>query len=289
MPSLPREHVFSAQIAAGAPLHPHAIPIGPMRITARTTASLISEIMDRVSQPGTQHIVTANAQFYVLTHRDKEFRRCVEEAEHVCADGMSVVLACRLLGKEHVERITGVDLVPLLCAEGAKRGQSVYFLGGRPAMAARAASLLLERYPGLQIAGSSCPPQGFLSNPTCLQEELAAIKRVNPCIVFVALGAPLQEHFIRRHLKSLGVPIAVGVGGSFEIIAGAVPRAPLWMQNAGLEWSFRLLQEPRRLAMRYLAGNSHFLCYLLVYSLKRKRSRSKFAGVGALNGKGNEG
>lgn len=226
----------------------------------------VQDVIRGVEIPGTGHVVTANAQYYVLAQRDACFRACVGGAEYVCADGMPIVFASRLLAGRRVERLTGVDLVPKLCAEAAAKGLTVYFLGGKPGMAEKTAAKLVGQFPLLRVAGTACPPIGFTQDPYQLDKTLALVREANPAITFVALGVPLQDYFIESYLRPMGVPVAVGVGGSFEMIAGAVRRAPRWVQYCGFEWLFRWLQEPLRLWNRYFVGNTLF-CYYLAKDL----------------------
>jgi N-acetylglucosaminyldiphosphoundecaprenol N-acetyl-beta-D-mannosaminyltransferase len=245
-----------------------AVPIGPMRVTTLSREALVEQLVRGIFdgvEP--QHVVTANAQFYVLAERSARFRQCLADASYVCADGLPIVRMCNWMGAASVERITGVDLIPLLCEQAAAYELPVYFLGGEPGAAATAASLLMDRYPNLRVCGVGCPPRGFEYSPEVLTEVLRSIASAEPAIIFVAFGAPKQEYFIQQHMKKLGIPLAIGVGGSFELLAGLRKRAPGWAQSAGMEWAFRLAQEPRRLAKRYLLGNSVFSYYALRYLL----------------------
>jgi N-acetylglucosaminyldiphosphoundecaprenol N-acetyl-beta-D-mannosaminyltransferase len=245
------------------------IPIGPMRVSALSAHELTRRLIGHTFGTKTHHVVTANAQFYVLAERDELFRRCVEEAEYVCADGVSVVMACKWLAKADISRVAGVDLIPMLCEQGAILGLPIYFLGGKPGSAAESASLMMRQYPGLKIAGIGCPPVGFQHDPEILQEVLKSVEIANPAILFVALGAPHQEFFIQQHVRALNIPVAMGVGGSFEMISGMVQRAPRWIRRGGLEWAYRWAQEPRRLGKRYLVGNTLFSFYVMRYLLSR--------------------
>lgn len=251
------------------------IGIGPLRIDPLSVNELTRRLIGHTFAPGkTNHVVTANAQFYVLAEESEDFRRCVGDAEYVCADGISVSLACKWLGRKAVARIAGVDLISFLCAESVSLGLPIYFLGGNPGSAAQSASILMKRYLGLRVAGVGCPPHGFIENQDILDQVLDSIRVAKPSIIFVALGAPRQEFFIQEYIRPLGIPVAVGVGGSFEMICGATQRAPRWMQQSGLEWIFRWAQEPVRLANRYLIGNALFLFYLM-RNLVRQKTQSK--------------
>lgn len=242
------------------------VPIGPMQITRVSRQELIDQLVRHVfTGSQTKHVVTANAQFYVMAERDGDFKQCVAEADYVCADGLPIVRMCHWMGALDVERIPGVDLIPLLCERAADFGFPVYLLGGHPGAAAASASLLMDRFPGLRVCGVGCPPKGFENSPEIVTEVVRSIAAAEPSIIFVAFGAPKQEYFIQQHIRPLGIPVAIGVGGSFEMLAGIRRRAPGWVQAAGMEWAFRLAQEPRRLAKRYFVGNSIFSYYALRY------------------------
>ena len=250
---------------------PAKVSIGPMRVSVLTAEELVHRLIGHTFGETTHHVVTANAQFYVLAEQNQTFQQCVHEAEYVCADGISVSVACRWLGKTRVARIAGVDLIPQLCRHAAQLGLPVYFLGGTLGAGKRTSQLLNDIFPNLRVAGVQCPPVGFLDQPEALAAVLADISHAGPAILFVALGAPQQEYFIQRYIRPMGVPVAMGVGGSFEMIAGVRHRAPQWMRQIGMEWLFRWAQEPKRLARRYLVGNSLFSIYMLRYLVRGNR------------------
>ena len=240
------------------------LTVGPLRIDLVTHAEFVENIVQTAFTASTTHLVaTANAQFYVLASQSSRFAHVLRSAEFVCADGISIIGASRLLTGRIPDRIPGVDLIGTLCKHGADRGLRVFLLGGRPGSAAATAKLLLRSYEGIQIVGVDCPPFGFEEDAKALQPLLEKIRSAAPQIIFVGLGAPKQEFFINEHIRPIGVPIAVGVGGSFDMYSGHLRRAPQWLQKLGLEWGFRLAQEPYRLWKRYLIGNSVFCCYLL--------------------------
>ncbi len=234
--------------------------IGHVGIDTYSESALVEEVLEHaVYGSSTRQIVTVNAQLYVLAEKSRRFRECLKTADYLCADGMPIVWACTTFGGRRVPRIAGVDLIEHLCQCGAARGLSVFLLGGRPETASVTARRLSRQYPGLKIAGVSCPELGFEKCEETLSPVLEQIAKARPHILFVGLGAPKQEFFIDEHIRPLKVPIAVGIGGSFEILSGSIERAPKWMQSSGLEWAFRLHQEPRRLWKRYLIGNAEFL------------------------------
>jgi N-acetylglucosaminyldiphosphoundecaprenol N-acetyl-beta-D-mannosaminyltransferase len=253
---------------------PFPVQIGPLRIDPIDLQELKLHLINHVkASDHTYHVVTANAQFLTLAEKYADFRDCLADAEYVCADGISLVLACNWLKHVDIARVPGVDLVEALCADSSLSQLSVYFLGGKEGAAEEACAALGRRYPGFRAAGICCPPQGFENSEETLRPVLEGISRVKPSVLFVALGAPRQELFIRNHIRPLGVSVAIGVGGSFEMLAGRVRRAPQWVRNSGLEWAFRWVQEPRRLARRYLVGNSQFCFYMLQYFLNGGNDR----------------
>jgi N-acetylglucosaminyldiphosphoundecaprenol N-acetyl-beta-D-mannosaminyltransferase len=253
---------------------PQRIGLGNLSIDTYSEDALVQDVLHHALHGRkTRQIVTANAQFYVLAEQHAGFRWCLDTAEYICADGMPIVWACNRYGKTTVPRIAGVDLIEDVCRQGASEGIRVFLLGGRPNSAAKTAAILEARYRGIIIAGVSCPPFGFEKKPETLHPILEQIAAAEPHIIFVGLGAPKQELFIDEHVRKLRVPIAIGIGGSFEIIAGDISRAPQWMQSTGLEWAYRLSQEPRRLWKRYLIGNTQFLTSVLKWRYRALRER----------------
>jgi N-acetylglucosaminyldiphosphoundecaprenol N-acetyl-beta-D-mannosaminyltransferase len=260
-----------------------------MRVTTLSRQALADHLIRHIFDgASTQHVVTANAQFYVLAERDGRFRQCLAEADYICADGLPIVRMCNWMGAVEVERITGVDLIPLLCERAAELDLPVYLLGGTRGSAAATASLLMDRYRKLRVCGVGCPPEGFENSREVLTEVVRSIARAKPAIIFIAFGAPKQEYFIQQHIKPLGIPVAVGVGGSFELLSGVRRRAPGWAQAAGMEWAFRLAQEPRRLAKRYLLGNSVFSYYALRYLFSKEALKARDAFHASLHETVNE-
>lgn len=236
------------------------IRIGHAAVSNMTFAEVLDALLKRArNHADSTCVVTPNAQHIVLLEKDRAFRSVYDGAEYVLADGISLLIAARLLGKRLRGRIAGVDLFQALCGHAAKEGLRVFFLGGLPGSAAAAARTLQRRYPGLSIAGIYVPPFGFEKDAAQLQQVVDQIMSARPHFVFVGLGAPKQEYWIQEHGRKLSVPVCIGVGGSFEMVGGAVRRAPVWIQSIGFEWLFRLAMEPKRLWKRYLVGNAQFL------------------------------
>jgi N-acetylglucosaminyldiphosphoundecaprenol N-acetyl-beta-D-mannosaminyltransferase len=210
-----------------------------------------------------------NAAKVVRLQKDASLREAIGACELVTADGVPVVWAARLLGHEIPGRVNGTDLMEALLGRAEKRGWSVYLLGSREDVLAGAKAELARRHPRLRVAGSR---NGFYA-PEEEDEVVAEIAAARPDILFVALQTPNKELFQARHRVALGVPFTMGVGGSFEVLAGHRRRAPGWAQRNGLEWVFRLAQEPRRLLVRYAVGNARFVG-LVVRELARSRAET---------------
>jgi N-acetylglucosaminyldiphosphoundecaprenol N-acetyl-beta-D-mannosaminyltransferase len=259
------------------------VQVGHSNVDAVTFAEALDRLVELAECPeGSAQVITPNAQHIVLLERDLYLRKIYSDAALVVPDGISLVYAARILGRPLKERVTGVDLFQGLCGRAAQRGLRVYLLGGRPGAAEEAAAKLQSINPGLCIAGTFCPAWGFHLREEGQREVESEILAARPHILFVALGAPKQEYWIYEHLDQLGVPLAMGIGGSFEMVSGATRRAPRWVQAAGMEWLFRLALEPRRLWKRYLVGNLQFLLIVLRQALRRdaqaRREYHKTAG-----------
>ena len=240
------------------------VRIGRSNIDAVTFDEALDRLVELADDPsGAAQVVTPNAQHIVLLESDPYLRKIYSDAALVVPDGISLVYAAWLLGTPLKERVTGVDVLQGLCARASERGLRVFFLGGRRGAAEEAAARLKAVHPKLKVAGTSCPPYGFHLREAGLNEVSREILAARPDILFVALGAPKQEHWIYEHGSKLGVPLSIGIGGSFEMISGMTRRAPRWIQAAGFEWLFRLALEPRRLWMRYLIGNVQFVGIVL--------------------------
>jgi N-acetylglucosaminyldiphosphoundecaprenol N-acetyl-beta-D-mannosaminyltransferase len=187
----------------------------------------------------------------------------INQADMAAPDGMPLVWLCRFHGHRGVSRVYGPDLMLALCDHSVAGGYRHFFYGGAPGVAERLAATLKERYPGLQVAGTHAPP----FRPVGAMEERSVIEAINaidPDIIWVGLGTPKQDHWLAQHRPLLTAPVLVAVGAAFDMLSGSIPQAPRWMQRSGLEWLFRLCQEPRRLAHRYLVYNPLFLMHVFL-------------------------
>lgn len=218
------------------------------------------------------YVLTPNAHHTVMLEESAEFRDTYEKAWLSLADGMSIVWAARALGTPVPEKISGSDLLPAVCKAVAATDRSVFFLGGRPGAAEEAARVLQQCYPGLRVAGTHCPPMGFERDERENEMAREAVRAAAPSILFVGLGAPKQEYWIRDNHQALGVPVSIGIGVTLEFVAGMVKRAPKWMRSSGLEWLYRLGQEPRRLWKRYAVTNPRFVALVLAQARAERRA-----------------
>ena len=225
------------------------------------------EALDRIEQfitigratGKTHQIATVNADFVIKAQNDPELRRILQESDMATADGMPLVWGARRLGVPLKGRVTGADLVPALAARAAEKKFSLFLLGAAPGIAASAAKIMQERNPGLIIAGVLAPPMKslFEMDPAVLE----TIRAAKPDVLLVAFGNPKQEKWINMHARDLRVPVMIGIGATLDFIAGIVKRAPPWMQKSGMEWLFRLLQEPRRMWKRYMIDMTGFAVF----------------------------
>ena len=202
----------------------------------------------------TQHMAI-NAAKLVAMRDDPKLSRIIDGCGLVNADGQSVVWASRLLGDPLPERVAGIDLMEALLGLSEQRGYRVYILGARSDVLARAIERLRERFPRLVVAGAR---DGYFGDDEA-RGVCTAIRDSRPDMLFVAMSSPRKEYFLGEHGPDLGVPFVMGVGGSIDVIAGLTRRAPVAWQRLGLEWLFRLLQEPRRMFRRYAVTNARFL------------------------------
>ena len=208
-------------------------------------------------------VITANLDHLRRALADPSYRRLCGEASLVVADGMPLIWASRLQGTSLPERVAGSSLISTLSEGAAMRGRSLYLLGGDPGTAQAAGKILQQRYPSLTIAGDYCPEYGFEKDPDQMRRIIESLIEAQPDIVYVALGSPKQEQLVARLRHHLPGAWWMGVGISFSFLSGDVRRAPRWMQVIGLEWVHRLVQEPRRLAKRYLIDGVPFAVSLL--------------------------
>lgn len=204
---------------------------------------VLDKIEEFINSKEPHHIITLNAEIIYKAQSNLKLKKIINEAALVTPDGSGVVWAADYLNDPVPERVTGIDLVGKLAELAPRKNWKIYLYGGAPTIAELAADNLRQKHPGIQILGTC---HGYIKEHE--QEKLLTdIKTKRPDILLVALGAPRQEYWIKEHLQDLQIPVAIGVGGSLDVISGKVQRAPLFFQKTGLEWLYRLLKEPHRI------------------------------------------
>jgi N-acetylglucosaminyldiphosphoundecaprenol N-acetyl-beta-D-mannosaminyltransferase len=205
------------------------------------------------------------------SHRDEEIRRIHNSAGLVTPDGMPLVWLSRWMGFPHVRRVYGPDLMLALCAQSASTGYRHFFYGGAAGVPEKLVTRLQSRFPGLAAVGAYSPPFRALTPA----EDTAIVNAINtarPDIVWVGMSTPKQERWMAEHVGRLRASVLIGIGAAFDFHAGLKRQAPCWMQKSGLEWSFRLMSEPRRLWRRYLINNPWFLWLVALQALEIRRN-----------------
>lgn len=226
--------------------------LGGVRIDAIESKSVDDLLRPLLRRSGADHVITVNANYLRAASSNARLREIIDEAALVVPDGMPLVWAMKMRGAGVGRRITGHDLAASLVRLSVVEGVSLFFLGAGPGVAAEAAARIRERYPAVRIAGVYSPPQSTYPFPGDENERMvSAINASNADAVLVAFGCPKQDHWIADNKSRLSATLTVGVGCVLDVLAGEVSRAPGWVQASGIEWAYRLWQEPRRLAVRY--------------------------------------
>lgn len=253
------------------------VPFDPV-----TLAGAVDEVEGMIEARTPSYVVTANVDFLVQSQRDPELRRILVDANLVLCDGTPLVWAARWLGNPLPERVAGADLAPLLLRRAAERGWRVFFLGAGPGVAEEAARRIAMEYPTLPAIAHYSPP--FQPLHKMDHDNITArIRAAQPDLLLVSFGCPKQEKWISMHYRSLGVPVAMGVGATLDFLAGRVRRAPRWMHRCGVEWLFRMAQEPGRLFRRYADDIRHFFPALLAQRRELRPSNTEMSpGYGPL-------
>lgn len=230
-----------------------------------TMREAVNKIDDIIKRKIPSFVVTPNVDHIVRLEIDEDLRKVYENADLVLADGKPLIWISKLYGNPIKEKISGSDLFPEICKLAEKNRYSMYFLGAKEGVAEKAARNLKEKYANLDICGYYSPPFGFENDENELTRIIADIKRKNPAILIVALGCPKQEKFIYNYYNILEVPISLGLGATLDFEAGSIKRAPKWMSNYGLEWLYRITQDPKRLIKRYLIDDLKIMKYVIKY------------------------
>lgn len=225
-------------------------------------------IQNCVSEKRREYVCIAPVSTIMDAQRSAEYREVVNGAGLATPDGMPLVWIGRVRGFKTMDRTYGPDLLPFTCDQGRTMGLKHFFYGGSDAVCQKLEKRLNDMFPGVNIVGHYAPPY----RPAAEREEDAVIRMINdakPDILWVGLGSPKQDYWMRMHRELIHAPVMVGVGAAFDFISGEKAQAPFWMQRSGLEWLFRLCCEPKRLWKRYVFGNSLFV-YLMLKQLITK-------------------
>jgi N-acetylglucosaminyldiphosphoundecaprenol N-acetyl-beta-D-mannosaminyltransferase len=218
-------------------------------------------------QPG--YMMSLNLDILNRADQDEAFHKTLEGATLILMDSTPLMRLADGMGLRVKEKLSGSDLMPEICAFAAKESFTCLILGGMPGVPETAKKNLEETYPGLRFVGTISPDYGFEKDEAASRDLCKQVSKANPDIMFLCLGEPKAGLFISSHLEELGVPFTFNVGAAVDFAAGNVPRAPLWMQRAGLEWFYRFLREPKRMFRRYFVDSWHFV------SIWRRHRRSK--------------
>lgn len=243
-----------------------------MNVTKATYEQVVKEIMDYAINKESSYVCVANVHMLLETYYSGAFRTIVNSANITTADGMPIAKSFKMLYGQQQQRIDGMSLLPRLLDESVKAGTSVYFYGGSQKMLDTTANYIKQQYPELNVAGMYSPP--FRELRAEEKDDIAQkITESGANMVFVVLGCPKQETWMAE-MKGRIPAVMLGIGGALPVLVGLQERAPKWMQDNSLEWSFRLMQEPNRLFKRYFKTNSHFIYLLTKEKIKRKIKKS---------------
>ena len=252
---------------------PAVLDILGVMLTNTTMDEAVAWLTRRARERKRTVAAFANPDCLNIAQEDTAYRRVLQRADRVFADGIGVRIAARMLGQKMASNVNGTDLFPELCGASVRAGLKLYLLGSHPAIADRAADAMRARYPGLEIAGTM---HGYFA----ASESHSVVDRINASgadILLVAMGAPHQELWLARHAAALKPSVRLGVGGLFDYYSGRIPRAPAWIRQAGFEWAWRLRCEPARLWKRYIVGNPVFLARVLRARILGRRSPAAMA------------
>jgi len=256
--------LFSEREASSSPV----FSLLDQKIDNMTMQEAIDLIREALRQKSRSVIFFVNPDCMNKTITDREYREALGSSDHILPDGIGLVIAGKMLGTPLRENINGTDMLPFLCAMAAEDKQKVFLLGGKPGVAEQAGVTIAQNY-GVTIAGTM---HGYFDREKESAGVIDTINRSNASILLVAFGAPLQEKWIIRHRNELQPTILMGVGGLFDFFSGNVRRAPRWMREIGLEWIYRLLQEPGRMWKRYVIGNPLFLYRVMKWKVLDRSS-----------------
>lgn len=227
------------------------INIGGVGISNITFSDLLQLLSKSIDDKEKLRVCVTPVNCIVWANQNKQLKDIYNTAHLTLCDGVPLIWASKFLGNKIHERITGLDLLPKFIETAYQNNHTMFFLGAKEGVAQLLKTKCETLYPGIKIVGTYTPPMADTFTDTENQKMIDLINAVQPNILWVSLTAPKQDFWIAAHLNQLNVNIAIGIGGAFEVTAGLIQRAPVWMQKAGLEWLYRFLKEPKRLFQRY--------------------------------------
>lgn len=224
-------------------------------INNMTMSETIDEIEKMLASNKKSYVVAINVDVVMKIEQDSYLKKIVDNADMVLVDGKPLVWISRLLGRPLKAKISGSDLVPLLCEEAAKKKYSIFIIGGRDGVALQAKKCLEEKMPAIRIVGTYAPPLGFENNEVELSKINEMISTEKPDILISCFGCPKQEKWIYENIEKYDAKVSICAGATVDFLAGNIKRAPRWMSEYGLEWFYRFLQEPKRMFRRYFVDD----------------------------------
>lgn len=233
----------------------------------------IDEIEKLINCDKKSYLVAVNVDVIMKIEQDAYLKKIIDEADMVLADGKPLIWISKLNKRPIKEKVSGSDLIPLVCEMSAEKGYSMFFIGGKDGVAEKAKERLQNKYSGIRIAGTYAPPFGFEKNEKELDKINDMISKAEPDILVVCFGCPKQEKFIYENINKYNAKVSICAGATIDFLAENIKRAPKWMSNCGLEWFYRFIKEPRRLFKRYFIDDAKII--KLVYKYRDRQEKEK--------------
>ena len=241
-----------------------------IRINNMTATEILDHVDYCIERKTPCQIVGVNVDQALRVIEDKYSHKIFDEAEIVFTDGKPILWMSKLLKRPIIEKVSGPDLMLLLCERAAKKKYKIFLLGCADGVAANAAKKLEKMYPGLQCVGTYSPPFGFEKDNDEMQKIITMLRESHADQLFVGLGSPKQDIFIYENMNKYQIPVSYSMGAAIDFIGGSVKRAPKWMSDIGLEWFHRMMQNPKRLVKRYLVEDIRIMKYYRAFRKKEK-------------------
>ena len=254
----------------------HVIDFLGIRLNNMTAIEILDHVDYCIERRTPVQIVGINVDQALRVIEDKYSHRIFDDAELVFTDGKPIVWMANRLKRPIVEKVSGPDLMLLLCERAAQKGHKIFLLGAGPGVAAKAAENLENEYPGLQCVGTYSPPFGFEKDPEEMKKIVKMLKNSGADQLFVGMGSPKQDIFIYENMKKYDIPVSYSMGAALDFIGGSVKRAPKWMSDHGLEWFHRFIQNPKRLYKRYFVDDIKIFKYYRQFRREEKSAGQIF-------------